>query len=145
MDKVLQILAVFALLMLLIWRSIRGREDRFRRFSYMARVRPPLSEEVRQRLVVGVFGQAGVREAFGVGNEAEAFLWDEETRMLLLYWRDGKLVIYRRMGGGRNREMQELAVPMDCTGMGWDPEERRIYLEEDGDWFAYGEEGDRTE
>jgi hypothetical protein len=141
MDKVLQILAVFALLMLLIWRSIRGREDRFRRFSYMARVRPPLPEEVRQRLVVGIFGQAGVRETFGVTNEAEAFLWDEESRMLLLYWRDGKLTIYRRMGGGRNRELQELAVPMDCTGMGWDAVERRIYLEEDGDWFVYGEEG----
>src|SRR5580658_9346062 len=130
MDKVLQILAVFALLMLLIWRSIRGREDRFRRFSYMARVRPPLSEEVRHRLVVGIFGQAGVREALGETNEAEAFLWDEESRMLLLYWRDGKLTIYRRMGGGRNREMQELAVPMDCTGMGWDPVERKIYVEE---------------
>jgi len=141
MEKVLQILAVFALLMLLIWRSIRGREDRFRRFSYLARVRPPLSEEVRQRLVVGIFGQAEVRETFGVTNEAEAFLWDEESRMLLLYWQDGKLAIYRRMGGGRNRELQELAVPMDCTGIGWDPEEQKIYLEEGGEFFVYGPEG----
>src|SRR5580658_7518925 len=136
MDKVLQILAVFALLMLLIWRSMRGREERFRRFSYMARVRPPLSEEVRHRLVDGVFGPDGGREVFGVPDEAEAFLWDEESRMLLLYWRDGKLVVYRRMAGGRNRELQELAVPMDCSGVAWDPEERRIYLEEDGDFFV---------
>jgi hypothetical protein len=140
MEKVLQILSVFALLMLLVWRSIRGREERFRRFSYMARVRPPLSEEVRRRLVDGVSGPDGGREALGVPDEAEAFLWDEESRMLLLYWRDGKLVIYRRMAGGRNRELQELAVPMDCSGMAWDPEERRIYLEEDGDFFIYGPE-----
>jgi hypothetical protein len=68
-------------------------------------------------------------------------LWDEDRRLLLLYWAEGKLVIYRRTAGGRNRELQELAVPMDCTGLGWDPQERRIYLEEDGDWFVYGEEG----
>jgi hypothetical protein len=141
MEKVLQILAVFALLVLLIWRSIRGREDRFRRFSYVARVRPPLSEEVRHRLVDGIFGAAGERQALKVPDEAEAFLWDEESRMLLLYWRDGKLAIYRRMAGGRSRELQELAVPMDCSGIAWDPGERRIYLEEDGDWFIYGEEG----
>jgi hypothetical protein len=151
MEKVLQILAVFALLMLLVWRSIRGREERFSRFSYLARVRPPLSEEVRRRLVHGLFGPDGSREAFGVPDgsreafgvpdDAEAFLWDEESRMLLLYWRDGKLMIYRRMAGGRSRELQELAVPMDCSGIAWDPEERRIYLEEDGDFFVYGPEG----
>ena len=141
MEKVLQILAVFALLMLLVWRSIRGREERFSRFSYMARVRPPLSEEVRRRLVHGLLGPDGSREAFGVPDEAEAFLWDEESRMLLLYWRDGKLTVYRRMAGGRNRELQELAVPMDCSGIAWDPEERMIYLEEDGDFFVYGPEG----
>jgi hypothetical protein len=32
-------------------------------------------------------------------------------------------------------------VPMDCTGMAWDPQERKIYLEENGDWFVYAEEG----
>jgi hypothetical protein len=141
MDKVLQILAVFALLMLFIWRSIRGREDRFRRFSFLGRVRSPLSEGVRQRLVGGVFGTDPRREAFGVPEEAAAFVWDEESGVLLVYWRDGKLVIHRRMAGGRNRELQELAVPLDCSGIGWDPEERRIYLEEEGDFFVYGPEG----
>ncbi len=127
--------------MLLIWRGIRGREDRLRRFSYLGRVRPPLAEEVRQRLVAGVFGMGVGREEYGVPLEAGAFLWDEDSRMLLLYWPGGKLTINRMMAGGRNRELQELAVPMDCTGLGWDPWERRIYLEEDGDWFIYGEEG----
>jgi len=67
-------------------------------------------------------------------------LWDEDSRMVLLYWLDGKLTINRRMAGGRNRELQELAVPMDCTGIAWDPEEQKIYLEEDGDFFVYGPE-----
>jgi hypothetical protein len=141
MERVLQILAVAGLLMLLIWRSIRGREERFRRFSYLGRVRAPFPEDVRLRLVGGVFGMGAGREAFGVPLEAGAFLWDEESRILLLYWPDGKLTINGRMAGGRNRELQELSVPMDCTGLGWDPLERKIYLEEDGDWFIYGEEG----
>jgi hypothetical protein len=29
---------------------------------------------------------------------------------------------------------------MDCTGIAWDPEEQKIYLEEDGDFFVYGPE-----
>jgi hypothetical protein len=138
MERVLQILAVFGLLMLLIWRSIRGREGRFRRFSYLARVRPPLEAEVTERLVLGVFGADG--EAYGVPLDADAILWDDDSRMLLFYRLDGKLTINRRMAGGRNRELQELAVPMDCTGIAWDPQERKIYLEEGGDWFVYGEE-----
>lgn len=133
----MQILAVAGLLMLLIWRGIRGRDEQFRRFSYLARVRPPLEAEVTERLVNGVFGA----EAYGMPVDTDAFLLDEDSRMLLLYRLDGKLTINRRMAGGRNRELQELAVPMDCTGLAWDPQERKIYLEEDGDWFVYGEEG----
>ncbi len=144
MDRVLQILAVFGLLMLLIWRSIRGREERFRRFSYLARVRPPLAAEITERLVYGITKRSEVHgrggEAYGMPLDADAFLWDEDSRMLLFYWLDGKLTINRRVVGGRNRELQELAVPMDCAGMAWDPQERKIYLEEDGDWFVYGEE-----
>jgi len=141
MERVLQILAVAGLLMFVIWRGIRGREERFRRFSYLGRARPPLADEVRQRMVLGVIGPAVEREAYGVPLGADAFLADEDGRMVLVYWKDGKLTINRRMEGGRNRELQELAVPLDCTGLGWDPLERRIYLEEGGDWFVYGEEG----
>jgi hypothetical protein len=137
MEKVLQILAVSGLLMLLIWRSIRGRDERFRRFSYLGRIRAPLAEEVVQRLIGGVFGVAAEQ---GVPPGADAFLLDEDSRIVLLYWLDGKLTINRRMTGGRNRELQELAVPMDCAGLGWDPVERKIYVGEDGDWFVYGEE-----
>ena len=126
MEKVLQILAVFVLMMLIIWRSVRRREERFRRFSYLGRVRPPLPEEVEKRLIKGV----------------DDLLWDEDSRLLLSYRAEGKLQIYRRAASGRERLLQELAVPMDCTSLGWDRLERKIYLEEEGDWFVYGEEGD---
>ncbi len=141
MEKILQILAVTGVLMLLIWRGIRGREERLRRFSYLGRVKAPLADEVRRRMVAGVFGVVVGREEYGVPLDADAFLWDEDSRIVLLYWLEGKLTINRRMSGGRNRELQELAVPMGCAGIAWDPEERKIYLEEDGDWFVYSEEG----
>ena len=88
------------------------------------------------RLITGTFGQT----ADGVlPNHPDAWLWDEERRLLWCYRVEGKLAIYRQSGRGF-REMQELSAPMDCTDMAWDPQERIIYLEEDGDWFVYGEE-----
>jgi hypothetical protein len=142
MEKVLQILAVFVLMMLIIWRSVRRREERFRRFSYLGRMRPPLPEEVRIRLVEGTFGPDEGREAFGVSGRTDGFLWEEDSRLLLSYQAEGKLQIYRRAASGRERLLQELAAPMDCTRLGWDRLDRKIYLEEGGDWFVYGEEGD---
>ena len=141
MEKVLQILVVTGLLMLLIWRSIRGREERFRRFSYLVRVRPPLAEDIRRRLVVGVFGKMEEREGYAVPGEADGYLVDEESRLMFCYRVDGKLTVYLQTMEGRIRELQELAVPMDCTGIAWDPEEWKIYLEEGGDLFVYGPEG----
>lgn len=137
MEKVLQILAVFALLMLLIWRSIRGRDERFRRLSYLGKLRPPLEVDIRQRLVEGVFDRG--REAVAVPEDVDGYLVDEEGGMLLCYRREGKLTIYRRSRSGI-RELQELSVPMDCTGLWWDPEEKKLYLEEAGDLFVYGPE-----
>ena len=148
MEKVLQILVVFGLLMLLIWRSIRSREERIRRFSFLLRLRPPLEERVRTRLIVGkVVTNLRVQGEFpdeyesrlGLPNDADAWLLDEECRLMLCYRNVGKLTIYRR-STHHIRELQELPVPMDCSNLAWDPVEREIYLEEDGDWFVYGQE-----
>jgi hypothetical protein len=136
MEKVLQILAVFGLLMFVIWRSIR-KEERFRRFSYLSKLRPPLMEEIRQRLVMGVFESEG--KPSGVPVDVDGYLIDEESGLILFYRMDGKLTVNRRFGGGL-RELQEMAVPMDCTGMAWDAQEKKIYLEEGGDFFVYGPE-----
>jgi hypothetical protein len=153
MEKVLQILAVFGLLLLLIWRSMRAREERFRRFSFLGRIKAELDEQVNSRMVVGVFRETdrsedveaqdkarGDRERIGVPDNADGWLWDEDRRLVMSYSKEGKLAISRRMSGEHNKELQEMSVPMDCTGLGWDPLERRIYLKESGDWFVYGEE-----
>jgi len=33
---------------------------------------------------------------------------------------------------------------LDCSAMWWSPQDRKIFLEEEGDWFVYGAEGERV-
>jgi hypothetical protein len=138
MEKILQILAVFALLMLVV-RGLYGS----------GRKVPPvrLSRPVEGRpaggwgdLMEGVFGPAEERERLGVPDGVDAFLFDEGSRLLFCYTVEGRLTIYRRLAGGK-RELQELSVPLDCSAMWWNPQDRKIFLEEGGEWFVYGAEG----
>src|SRR5579872_2569190 len=132
MEKVLQILLVAGLLMFVIWRSIRGKDEWFRRWSYQVRLRAPLPESTGGRLLTGTFGPGVERVNHAVPDDADAWLSDEDRRILLCYTMDGKMTIYRLGYGGGKREFQEMSVPMDCTALAWDPEERKIYLEEGG-------------
>ncbi|HXD77355.1 MAG TPA: hypothetical protein VN616_06085 [Puia sp.] len=141
MEKVLQILLVFALMMLVIWRSIRGKEDRYRKLSYLFRERKPLPEAIGGRLIPGMSGEAAEREGYSIPGDADAFLPDDEGRLLFTYFADGKLTVSRWSPSGRKKELQELSVPMDCSALAWDPEVRRVYLEDGEFWYVYGPEG----
>ena len=122
MEKVLQIVAVFVLMMLIIQRFIRGREPAYRPFNYLTRMKPPLAVEVAQRLVQGGL-EAG---------QTDAFIVDESRRLLFSYNVAGSLTIH-----WQKREMQWLAAPPNCTAMMLDPEEGRLYLEAEGFLFVY--------
>lgn len=121
MDKVLQILVVFGLVMLVIYRFIRGREPLYRPYEFLARLRPPLQAEVEQRMVL----------AEGYGLETDTMYFE--------YRAEGSLTIYRRRPQGRNKEVQEIAVPVDCTSIAMDPLENKLYFEAGGYWFVYGQ------
>jgi hypothetical protein len=123
MEKVLQILAVFVLLALVIHRFIRGREPAYQPFDYLTRLRPPLAAAISDRLLRAVMGSA----------EGDVILADEARQLEFLYSAAGSLTIY-----WRTKEMQWLAAPLNCTAMGIDPEEGRLYLEAEGYWFVYG-------
>jgi hypothetical protein len=140
MEKVLQILIVFVLLMLVVSRFFREREPRFRPYDYLNRLRLPLPAGVQERLIGAVFG---VEEAvewakLGVEGYADAFLFDEDSRLLFCYSVVGRLVIYRRGAKGICRQMQELAAPLDCTAMALDPADGRLYFEAGDHLFVYG-------
>jgi hypothetical protein len=141
MEKILQILVVFALLMLVVTRFIREREAKFRRFGFLGRLRGGLQGD--GELIEGVTGPAEERERLGVPEGADAFLFDEGSRLLFCYTVGGRLTIYRRLAGGVKRELQELSVPLDCSAMWWNPQDRKIFLEEEGEWFVYGAEEER--
>jgi len=128
MEKVLQIIAVFVLMTLIIHRMIRGREPRFRQYNYLTRLKPPLVAEIAQRLVTAVF-EAG---------QADAIVIDEARQLLFSYSAVGSLTIHQRKEEGQLKEMQWLAAPLDCTGMALDPVEGKLYLEASGFLFVYG-------
>lgn len=126
MDKVLQILIVFGLVILVIYRFIRGKTPPFVPFDFVMRARPPLSVEVEQRLIPGE----------GAGGEG----YELETEEYLFSYRaTGSLTIYRRLTQGRTRQLQELAVPLNCSAMAIDPVESKLYFEADGYIFVYGQ------
>jgi hypothetical protein len=134
MEKILQIVAVFGLMMFVINRFIRGREPRYRVYTYQARVKPPLLAEVEQRFIAAVFG-AGLE---GVQGQVDAFLLEESTKLLFCYSVVGSLVIYRRKEDGLFKEMQWLAAPLNCISMALDPRDGKLYLEAGGYLFVYG-------
>lgn len=123
MEKVLQILAVFVLLALVIHRVIKGREPVYRPYDYLTRLRPPLNLEVSLRMVTAAFGE----------EPGNAVLADEARQLDFAYHAEGSLTIY-----WRKKEMQWLAAPLDCTAMGLDPVDGRLYLEAGGYLFVYG-------
>jgi hypothetical protein len=127
-EKILQILAVFVLMMLIIHRFIRGRETAYRPYNYLTRLRPPLAAEISQRLLTAAVA----------AGQTDAMLMDEARQLLFSYHSAGSLTIHRRREDHRLREMQWLAAPLNCTGMALDPEDGRLYLEAEGYLFVYG-------
>lgn len=125
MDKVLQILIVFGLVILLIQRFIKGKVAPYIPYDFIMRLRPPLSVEVERRLIPA-------DPVDGDGFEIT------RGELLFYYQATGSLTIYRRRPQRRNKELQELAVPVDCTAMAMDPTENKIYFEAGGYIFVYG-------
>ena len=125
MDKVFQILIVFGLVMLLIYRFIRGKAPQYLPFDFIMRLRPPLDAEVEQRLIAG----EGVEEGYELATE----------ELFFSYRVTGSLTIYRRMAQGRNRQVQVMAAPLNCTAMAIDPAENKLYFEADSYIFVYGQ------
>ncbi len=138
MEKIFQILAVFVLLMLVIGRFLRGRESRYRPYDYLTRQKPPLRDGVLERLISAVFWSEEDRRSYAVEGEVDAFLFDEVNRLLFCYRTAGSLTIFRQLSPDKYREMQSLAVPLDCTAMGLDPQDGRLYFEAGGYLFLYG-------
>jgi hypothetical protein len=138
MDKIFQILAVFALMMLIVRRFIRGREPRFHAYDFIDRIKPPLAEVVAQRLVPAEFMLPEERGRYPVEGGVDAVLVVEAVGMAFCYSAVGRLTIFREVTGVPLRQLQELAVPLDCTAIAFDPANERLYFEAGGFLFVYG-------
>lgn len=131
MEKVLQILAVFILLELVISRSIKGREPRYRPYDYIRRLKPPLPPDIEGRLIAAMPGAPEGLADTGV----DLFIAYEE--LVFCYNDEGRLIIYRH-DGDRYRQRQELPVPLDSIAMAFDAVEEQLYFEAGGFLFVYG-------
>jgi hypothetical protein len=138
MEKIFQILVVFALLMLIVARYTRGRESRYSPYDYLTRRKPPLPEEVVQRLISATFWSEEDRRSYEVDGEVDAFLFDEVNRLLFCYRTAGSMTIFRQLSPHKYKEMQSLAVPLDCIAMGLDPQDGKLYFEVADYLFLYG-------
>jgi hypothetical protein len=135
MDKIFRILAVFALLMLFVRRFIKGREPRFHPYDYINRIKPPLAPEIAERLVPAVFTLPEDRGQYPVEGGVDAFLLYAAGGLVFCYSAVGRLTIFRQVP---LRQLQELAVPLDCTAIAFDPANERLYFEAAGFLFVYG-------
>jgi|ERR1700722_8358178 hypothetical protein len=135
MDKIFQILAVFALLMLVARRFIKGREPRFHPYDYINRIKPPLPPAVAERLVSAVFVLPEDRGRYPVEGGVDAFLLYEAGGLVFCYSAVGRLTLFRQQP---LRQLQELAVPLDCTAIAFDPADERLYFEAGGSLLVYG-------
>lgn len=138
MDKIFRIGIVSLLLLLLIARFIRGRGKPYRSYDYLTRLKPPLREEIAERLRPAVAGAPAGLEEEAVEGSVEAHLYDEMGELLFCYNAEGRLTILRRSGKGRYRPVQELSVPLSCTNVALDPQDGKLYFEAGGYWFVYG-------
>ena len=121
MDKILEILAVFVLLSLVIHRFIKGREPAYEPYDLLNQTRSALGPEMRERL-------------FSVDLLPDGVLYDEARQLRYSYSSTGSLTIH-----WQQKEKQLLAAPLDCTAMLLDPEDGRLYLEAGGFVFVYGQ------
>lgn len=138
MDKIFRLGIVSLLLVLLIARFIRGRGKPYRSYDYLERLKPPLREEIAERLRPAVAGAPDSVEEQAVEGSVDAFLYDEQSELLFCYSAVGRLTILRRSGRGRYRPVQELSVPLNCTAMALDAQDGKLYFEAGGYWFVYG-------
>jgi hypothetical protein len=138
MEKIFQILAVFALMMLVVRRFIRGRESRFHPYDYIDRIKPPLATDLAQRLVPAVFALPEDRGRYPVEGGVDAFLLYETGGLVFCYNAEGRLTIFRQLPTEPIRQLQELAVPLNCTAIAFDPADEKLYFEAGGFLFVYG-------
>lgn len=122
-------------MMLIIRRFIRGREPRFHPYDYIVRIKPPLASVIAQRLVPAVFTLPEDRGRYPVEGGVDAILLYDAGGLVFCYSAVGRLTIFRQQP---LRQLQELAVPLDCTAIAFDPADERLYFEAEGSLLVYG-------
>ncbi|HEY4112358.1 hypothetical protein [Puia sp.] len=165
MEKILQILVVFALIMLVVNRFIRGREQRFREYVLSGHISLPLPGDLYRELLSVVVGEdviaadpdnrlffrpgpentlvaadkrTGVSLAsVAMGEEIDAVLFDPLSRLIYCYSLAGLLTVLRQSGRSSYRIVQRMDVPRGGMQLSLDPHSGKIYLQAEALVYVY--------
>jgi hypothetical protein len=121
MEKVLKILIVFALLMLLIFYSMRTRRWREYSFSHRMPDTPPAADEPE--------GLSSI-----ISHEGIALVTDESTGLIYRYDATGVLTIHRLHSSA---VLQELKAPPSAYYLSIDVIKDEIHLHHEGEIYVY--------
>ncbi|HEY4064085.1 MAG TPA: hypothetical protein VGM30_19395 [Puia sp.] len=114
MEKIFQILVVFALIMVLVTRFIRGKEQKFREYSFFGRFSFPMSGDLYRELL-------SVPMGMGEGMVAAA---DPENRLLFRPGPENSLVIADERTG---EPVASVALEESADALLFDPMTRLLY------------------
>jgi hypothetical protein len=158
MEKIFQILIVFALMIFAITWFIRGRERKYREYSFSGRFTFPLSGDWSRDLISAaedkenhLFFRRGrdktleiVDEANGVligavtlEWDADVLLFDPGSRLIFCGSVEGAVTIIRQVLPDVYKTVQRLAVPKDCTAMSLEPHSGKLYMHFGVSAFVY--------
>lgn len=165
MEKIFQILVVFALMVFVITWFMRGKDRKFREYSFSGRFTFPLSGDMHRDLVTAsVVGPVEAADAEnhllfrggsgkileiidGVNNlitgtvsldwDADVVLFDPGTRLIFCGSVEGAVTIIRPATQGSYKVLQRLAVPKDCTALSLDPHNGKLYVHVGTSVFVY--------
>jgi len=121
MEKVFKILIVFALLVLLIFYSIRTRRWREYRFSHRTADSPPAADEPE--------GLSSI-----ISHQGIALVTDESTGLVYRYDTVGVLTIHRQHS---STVLQRLDVPPGAYYLSIDVIKDEIHLHQEGEIYVY--------
>ena len=139
MEKILKILVVFALLALIIYYSVRGRERRFRDYFFSRRLRHPLPLQQEGHLysVPGSEDPEHVFSNIPLPQPPDALLFDPASHLLYCYNITGHLTIYKVISEGNYKEMQSLMVPLYCDRLSLDTAKDELYFYTEAEVFIF--------
>jgi hypothetical protein len=145
MEKIFQILIVFALLIFAITWFLRSKERKWQDYVFSGQFTFPLSGDMHRDLLTAVVGDRHGEDAIALAGLAEleweanadVILFDPVTRLIYCGSMEGVVTIIRQSTQGGYKTLQQLIIPKECTALSLDPHTGKLYVHVGATVFVY--------